>query len=183
MSYVGPNTLKHFVQKYFGNPKNITGLGDGTVTGAIKALLTRVTGAESSIKTLNDSLGSIREKLIAIDYAYGENAYTRTVDSDNELIFAIHHWSGWGLSGSTYTRTFKCTAHDASENPVTALAANGVVSGGDGVVKDATSFALIGNLKKGKTYTFSGSDFETSKPGNLQNVGTIILIFQSRSMT
>ena len=21
MSYVGPNTLKHFVQKYFGNPK------------------------------------------------------------------------------------------------------------------------------------------------------------------
>ena len=58
MSYVGPNTLKHFVQKYFGNPKNITGLGDGTVTGAIKALLTRVTGAESSIKTLNDSLAS-----------------------------------------------------------------------------------------------------------------------------
>lgn len=59
MSYVGPNTLKHFVQKYFGNPKNITGLGDGTVTGAIKALLTRVTGAESSIKTLNDSLDDI----------------------------------------------------------------------------------------------------------------------------
>ena len=62
MSYVGPNTLKHFVQKYFGNPKNITGLGDGTVTGAIKALLTRVTGAESSIKTLNDSLTEINER-------------------------------------------------------------------------------------------------------------------------
>ena len=38
MSYVGPNTLKHFVQKYFGNPKNITGLGDGTVTGASRPI-------------------------------------------------------------------------------------------------------------------------------------------------
>lgn len=36
--YVGPNTLEHFSKKYLGDPDNIKGLGDGTVTGAIKDL-------------------------------------------------------------------------------------------------------------------------------------------------
>ena len=56
--YVGPNTLEHFSKKYLGDPDNIKSLGDGTVTGAIKALMTRVTGAENSIETLNDSLST-----------------------------------------------------------------------------------------------------------------------------
>lgn len=64
--YVGPNTLKHFSKKYLGDPDNIKSLGDGTVTGAIKALMTRVTGAENSIETLNDSLGNVSRDLKSV---------------------------------------------------------------------------------------------------------------------
>lgn len=94
----------------------------------------------------------------------------------------IHHWSGWGYGGSTYTRTYKCISHNSSVSPTNVCVLNGVVSGGDGVPKDATTFALIGNLKAGKTYHFSGVDYNNSKPGNLQNVGTIVLMFNQGFM-
>lgn len=38
MGFVGPNTLKHFVEKYFGDYKKIQDIGDGTVTDAIASI-------------------------------------------------------------------------------------------------------------------------------------------------
>ena len=70
MSYVGPNTLKHFVQKYFGDPDNIKGLGDGTVTGAIK--------------DLNDSLDNVSKSVDLISTAK-QKGLINTATSDTHF--------------------------------------------------------------------------------------------------
>lgn len=66
MGFVGPNTLKHFVQEYFGDYKKIKDIGDGTVTDAIS--------------TLNNSL------LPAVNYSDEKSLCFTLFESDKSIV-------------------------------------------------------------------------------------------------
>ena len=68
MSYVGPNTLKHFAQKYFGDPDKIKDIGDGTVTDAIRSVAADAAGAVSALGYTGKNL---------IPYPYDNTTVTR----------------------------------------------------------------------------------------------------------
>ena len=87
MSYVGPNTLKHFVQKYFGDPDNIKGLGDGTVTSAIKAVSTKANTNATNISTVQGKVNTNANNISSLTTKV--NGHTSSISQINTDLSAL----------------------------------------------------------------------------------------------
>lgn len=156
MGFVGPNTLKHFVQKYFGDYKKIKDIGDGTVTDAIS--------------TINNSL----QQTSRILYTSERNTISITPEFDCNVLI-VFSMNTWGYGGELYTAKIVQDNNDSHklENIFTTIPA---VQGGDQVNKNITIHLIAGGLKKGNKYTFRLEDVIGNQGTNNNRIWLILYV-------
>lgn len=182
--YVGPNTLEHFSKKYLGDPDNIKSLGDGTVTGAIKAVSEKATSNENSISSLTTKVNNQENSISQINTDL--SALSSKISKRGVLIIGDSYGTGYTITGSTttpYTSLLKTrlsaagitnywysckngAGFVASETGTFLQTLNTWISGNSGNLSKVTDVYIIGGLN--------------DKNANASNLSSAIQTFATR---